>query len=170
MANENAAVFAGTEEQKKQLDAVIEKHKGTCGALIPVLHEAQNIYGYLPEEVQLMIAEGLDVTPAEVYGVVSFYTHFTTDPRGKYVVSICMGTACYVKGAGDILDKCKDILKIEVGGCSADGKFSLDATRCIGACGLAPIITVNEDVYGRISLDDVDGILEKYINDEGGEG
>ena len=162
-------MFAGTAEQKNQLDEVIAKYKGVCGALIPVLHEAQNIYGYLPEEVQLMIAEGLGITPAQVYGVVSFYHHFTVEPKGKYVVSVCMGTACYVKGAGDIVDKCKDILNIEVGGYSGDGKFSLDATRCIGACGLAPVMTINEDVYGRLKLDDIDGILQKYINDGGAE-
>ena len=172
MVKESTVVFAGTDEQKKQLDEVIAKYKDVCGALIPVLHEAQSIYGYLPEEVQLMIAEGLGVTPAEVYGVVSFYHHFTVDPKGKYVVSVCMGTACYVKGAGNIVEKCRDILNIEVGGCSSDGKFSLDATRCIGACGLAPVMTVNDDVYGRLNLDDVEGILKKYIgevNDGGAE-
>ena len=143
---------------------VINKHKQSKGALIPVLHEAQEIYGYLPVEVQTIIAEELDVPLAEVYGVVTFYTQFSLYPKGQYKIAVCLGTACYVKGSGDILDKIKEILGIEVGECTPDGKFSLEATRCIGACGLAPVLTVNDDVYGRLVVDDVPGIIEKYQN------
>ena len=158
----NTLPFQGTPEQEAQLKQVIESHKGQKGAVIPVLHEAQAIYGYLPIEVQEMISEGLDVPLAEIYGIVTFYAQFSLNPKGRYQIGVCLGTACYVKGSGDILDKVKELLNIEVGECSADGKFSLDATRCIGACGLAPVMTVNDDVYGRLTVDEVEGILKKY--------
>jgi len=164
MSAKNVPAFNGTKEQEAKLMEVIGKHKGTNGALIPVLHEAQEIYGYLPIEVQTMIAEGLDVPLAEVYGVVTFYAQFSLYPKGQYRIAVCLGTACYVKGSGDILDKIKERLGIEVGECTPDGKFSIDATRCIGACGLAPVLTVNDEVYGRLTVDDVDGILDKYMN------
>ncbi|MBR5614794.1 MAG: NAD(P)H-dependent oxidoreductase subunit E [Clostridia bacterium] len=154
--------FNGTKEQEQQLMAVIAEHKGQDGAVIPVLHKAQEIYGYLPIEVQEMISEGLDVPLAEIYGIVTFYTQFSLNPKGKYHIGVCLGTACYVKGSGDILDKIKEILGIEVGECTPDGLFSIEATRCIGACGLAPVLTVNDDVYGRLVVDDVEGILKKY--------
>lgn len=154
--------FNGTKEQEEQLKAVIESHKEQEGAAIPVLHKAQEIYGYLPVEVQTMIAEGLNVPLAEIYGIVTFYTQFSLYPKGQYQVAVCLGTACYVKGSGDILDKIKQRLGIDVGECTPDGRFSIDATRCIGACGLAPVLTVNEDVYGRLTVDDVDDILNKY--------
>lgn len=152
----------GTPEQREQLLQSIAKHKDTPGALILILHEAQEIYGYLPLEVQKTISQGLRIPLANVYGVVTFYTQFTLTPKGKYKVSICMGTACYVKGAGDILNKFKERLGIDAGQCTEDGLFSLDAARCIGACGLAPVITINEDVHGRLTADDVDGILAQY--------
>lgn len=158
----NTIPFNGTKEQEEQLKAVIERHKGEDGATIPVLHEAQEIYGYLPIEVQKMISEGLNVPLAEIYGIVTFYAQFSLNPKGKYQIGVCLGTACYVKGSGDILEKCKSILGIEVGECTPDGLFSIDATRCIGACGLAPVMTVNDDVYGRITADDVADILKKY--------
>ena len=158
----NTLPFQGTPEQEAQLKQVIVSHKGQKGAVIPVLHEAQAIYGYLPIEVQEMISEGLDVPLAEIYGIVTFYAQFSLNPKGRYQIGVCLGTACYVKGSGDILDKVKELLNIEVGECSADGKFSLDATRCIGACGLAPVMTVNDDVYGRLTVDEVEGILKKY--------
>lgn len=164
MSKQAVIPFKGTAEQEKELMQVIAEHKGQEGALIPVLHKAQEIYGYLPIEVQTMIAEGLDVTLAEVYGVVTFYTQFSLNPKGEYKVAVCLGTACYVKGSGDILDKFKQLLGIDVDECTPDGKFSIEATRCIGACGLAPVLTVNEDVYGRLVVDDVPGILEKYMN------
>lgn len=154
--------FNGTKEQEQQLMAVIAEHKDQDGAVIPVLHKAQEIYGYLPIEVQEMISEGLDVPLAEIYGIVTFYTQFSLNPKGKYHIGVCLGTACYVKGSGDILDKIKEILGIEVGECTPDGLFSIEATRCIGACGLAPVLTVNDDVYGRLVVDDVAGIIKKY--------
>ena len=162
MAKEAVIPFKGTAEQEEQLMSVIAQYKDQDGALIPVLHKAQEIYGYLPIEVQTMIADGLSVPLAEVYGVVTFYTQFSLNPKGEYKVGVCLGTACYVKGSGDILEKFKELLKIDVDGCTPDGKFSLEATRCIGACGLAPVFTINEDVYGRITADDVPGILAKY--------
>ena len=162
MAKEAVIPFKGTAEQEAELMSVIAKYKDQDGALIPVLHQAQEIYGYLPIEVQTMIADGLSVPLAEVYGVVTFYTQFSLNPKGEYKIGVCLGTACYVKGSGDILEKFKELLGIDVDGCTSDGKFSLEATRCIGACGLAPVFTINEDVYGRITADDVPGILAKY--------
>lgn len=162
MSKINTIPFKGTEEQKKQLMEVIENHKNEQGAVIPVLHEAQDIYGYLPIEVQKMISEGLNVPLAEIYGIVTFYTQFSLNPKGQYQIGVCLGTACYVKGSGDILDRIKEILGIDVGECTPDGRFSLDATRCIGACGLAPVFTVNDEVYGRLTVDDVDDIIAKY--------
>lgn len=162
MKKTQSVPFRGTKEQEERLKAVIEKHKGQQGATIPVLHEAQDIYGYLPIEVQEMISEGLDVPLAEIYGIVTFYTQFSLNPKGQYEIGVCLGTACYVKGSGDILEKIKSILGIDVGECSPDGKFSLTATRCVGACGLAPVVTINDDVYGRLVPDDVADILKKY--------
>ena len=150
------------DEREERLQEVIRKYKDTKGALIPVLHEAQEIYGYLPFSVQKKVAEGLNVSVAEVYGVITFYTQFTLEPKGEYQIQVCMGTACYVKGANLILDKFKEKLGINVGGCTEDGRFSLEACRCIGACGLAPVVMINEDVYGRLLPDEVEGILEKY--------
>ena len=164
MGEIKAPAFKDTAEQSAKLQEVIAKYKGTQGALIPVLHEAQTIYGYLPYEVQEKISEGLGVTMAEIYGVVTFYTQFSIYPKGEYNIAVCLGTACYVKGSGDIIDKIKERLGIDVGKFTEDGKFSLDATRCIGACGLAPVLTVNDDVYGRITVDDVDDILSKYMD------
>ncbi|MBE5039991.1 NADH-quinone oxidoreductase subunit NuoE family protein [Ructibacterium gallinarum] len=158
----NTLPFQGTPEQEAQLKKVIANHQGQKGAVIPVLHEAQDIYGYLPIEVQEMISEGLDVPLAEIYGIVTFYAQFSLNPKGRYQIGVCLGTACYVKGSGDILEKVKELLNIDVGECSADGKFSLDATRCIGACGLAPVMTINDDVYGRLTVDQVEDILKKY--------
>ena len=151
-----------SKEMEKKLQEIIAKYRDTRGALIQVLHEAQDVYGYLPLEVQLKISEGLNIPLAEVYGVVSFYTQFTTNPKGKYRVSVCMGTACYVKGSGDIFNELSAKLGIEAEECTADGRFSLTACRCIGACGLAPVLTVNDEVYGRLTVKDVDGILAKY--------
>lgn len=162
MSKPTTLPFRGTKEQEAKLMEVIAEHKGQQGSAIPVLHEAQEIYGYLPIEVQEMISEGLDVPLAEIYGIVTFYTQFSLNPKGDYRIGICLGTACYVKGSGDILEKFKERLSIDVGECTPDGKFSLDATRCIGACGLAPVLTVNDEVYGRLEVKDVDDILAKY--------
>ncbi len=157
-----AIPFKGTKEQEEKLMAVIAAHKNEKGSTIPVLHEAQEIYGYLPIEVQKMISEGLDVPLAEVYGIVTFYTQFSLNPKGVHPIGVCLGTACYVKGSGDILEKIKEILGIDVGECTADGKFSLDATRCIGACGLAPVMTIGDDVHGRLTVDQIEGIIKQY--------
>ena len=154
--------FQGTEEQKKQLDAIIAESRHDKSLLMSVMQQAQGIYGYLPKEVQVMIAEGMDVPLEKVYGVASFYAQFSLTPKGKYEISVCLGTACYVKGAGNIFDKLSEKLGIGADECTPDGKYSLTACRCIGACGLAPVLTVNEEVYGRITADDVDSILEKY--------
>ena len=163
MAFKKCAVpFAGTAEQEAQLKAVIAEHKDDRGALMPVLQKAQDIYGYLPIEVQTMIAEGMDIPLEKVYGVVTFYAQFSLNPKGKYRISVCLGTACYVKGSDDLFNKFSEILGIKGGEITPDGKFSLDACRCIGACGLAPVLTVNEDVYGNLTVDDVEGILAKY--------
>ena len=163
MAKRKTAVpFIGTAEQERRLKEVIAQNKDTQGALMPVMQLAQEIYGYLPIEVQKMIAEGLNLPLAEVYGVATFYAQFTLNPKGQYCVAVCLGTACYVRGSGTILERIQTKLGIESGGITPDGKFSLDATRCIGACGLAPVMTINEDVYGRLTPEDIDGILEKY--------
>ena len=163
MSTKRAQVaFSGTQEQKAALDKVIESHRDVPGALMPVLQQAQDIYGYLPLEVQREVSLGLEIPLEEVYGVVTFYSQFSLFPKGKYRVSVCLGTACYVKGAGPIFDKFKSELGIEDGECTEDGEFSLEACRCIGACGLAPVLTVNEDVYGRLTESDVEGILKKY--------
>lgn len=156
--------FSGTPEQEAKLMEVIEAYKDDPGAVMPVLQGAQEIYGYLPIEVQTMIAKGLDVPVEEVYGVSTFYSQFSLSPKGKYNISICLGTACYVKGAGDLMNKFSELLGIGAEECTADGKFSLTACRCIGACGLAPVLTVNDDVYGRLVVDDVQGILDKYAD------
>jgi len=161
--------FNGTAEQEKQLRDMIAEHKGQEGALMPVLQKAQDIYGYLPIEVQFIIAREFEVTLETVYGVVSFYSHFTLNPRGKYSISVCMGTACYVKGAGEILEKLEKKLNIEAGSVTPDGMFSLESARCIGACGLAPVIIVNEDVYPQVNPADIDAIIEKYAENSGGQ-
>lgn len=155
--------FYGTKEQEQTLRAKLAELKKQDSSLMVALQFAQELYGYLPYEVQLIIAEELGVTLSEVYGVVTFYSQFTLYPKGKYQIGICLGTACYVKGSGEIYDKLRNILGIESGECTSDMMFSLDATRCIGCCGLAPVMTVNDEVYGNITADDVDGILAKYI-------
>lgn len=158
----SAVPFTGTKEQEQELIKLVEVHKGQRGALMPILQGAQGIYGYLPIEVQKLVAKYLGVPLEEVYGVSTFYSQFTLNPKGKYKVSVCLGTACYVKGSGDVFNKLTECLGIEGGECSADGKFSLEACRCIGACGLAPVLTINDDVYGRLVADDIPGILAKY--------
>ncbi len=154
--------FKGTKEQEEKLIAVIDKYAGVRGAMMPILQEAQEIYGYLPIEVQTIIAERTGVALEEIYGIVSFYAQFKLNPDGQIAVSVCLGTACYVKGSGDIVEEFSRLLDIPVGSTSADGKYSLEATRCIGACGLAPVLTVNGEVYGRLTKADVPTILAKY--------
>ena len=153
--------FQGTPEQERELRDILAGLKDQPGALMPAMQKAQDIYGYLPIEVQTMIAEGLNVPVEEVYGVATFYSQFSLNPKGKVAISVCLGTACYVKGAGPVMEKICEILGVQPGETSADGKFSVDATRCLGACGLAPVITINEDVYGKLKPAEVKDILAK---------
>ncbi|MBE6551878.1 MAG: NADH-quinone oxidoreductase subunit NuoE [Ruminococcaceae bacterium] len=162
MAKKKSSVpFKGTKEQETKLYESIAAHKHIDGCLMPILQDAQNIYGYLPIEVQKMIADALDIPLSEVYGVATFYGQFSLSPKGEYVISICTGTACYVKGAKPIVDEVEKELGIKVGETTEDGKFSIQDTRCLGCCGLAPVLLVNEKVYGRITEKDVKGILEE---------
>ena len=154
--------FNGTPEQEALLKEAIASANGDKTFLMTVMQKAQDIYGYLPYEVPVMIAEGLDVPLEKVYGVATFYAQFALSPKGKYNISVCLGTACYVKGSQNIIDKLSEMLKIEPGECTMDLKFSLEACRCIGACGLAPVMTVNSDVYGRLTPDMLPGIMAKY--------
>ena len=154
--------FSGTKEQEEKLKKEIAECAGDNSQLMHVMQVAQEIYGYLPFEVQQMIADGMGVPLEKVYGVATFYAQFALSPKGEYAISVCLGTACYVKGSQEILDELSSQLGISAEECTPDGRFSLTACRCIGACGLAPVITVNDDVYGKITAADVKGILEKY--------
>ena len=161
--------FRGTAEQAARLLDVIETLKVQPGALMPILQQAQDIYGYLPKEVQVIVAKGLDLPLEEVYGVVTFYSQFSLNPKGRHQISVCLGTACYVKGAKDIYDRIAELLKIGEGEVTKDGKFSLDSCRCVGACGLAPVVMVNDKVYGRVSPDDIKSIVDEYLGRDGEE-
>lgn len=163
MEKTKSVPFNGTQEQEAMLRAVIEELRNDQGCLMPIMQKAQDIYGYLPYEVQKIISDELDVSMEKIYGVATFYSQFNLYPKGQYKISVCLGTACYVKGSGDIYNKLMEILGIAGGECTADGKFSLDACRCIGACGLAPVMMINDDVYGRLTPDELDGILAKYM-------
>lgn len=155
--------FNGTPEQEAKLDAYIAEHRAEEGCLMPIMQEAQLIYGYLPKEVQIHIAEKLEIPAEEVFGVATFYSMFNLSPKGKYQISVCLGTACYVKGSREVLDKICEILDIQPGECTEDGMFSIEACRCVGACGLAPVMMVNgSDVYGRLKASEVEAIIEKY--------
>ena len=151
-----------TKEKFDELEQIISANKHKKGALIPILNEAQKIFGYVPIEVQKKISENLDIALAEIYGVVTFYSQFTLQPKGKHAIGVCLGTACYVKGSQQVLERLKRELNIEVGETTPDGKFTLEATRCIGACGLAPVMTINNDVYGRLVEKDIPDIIKKY--------
>ena len=154
--------FKGTPEQEQKLQAVIAANRQDPSKLMAVMQEAQEIYGYLPFEVQEMIADGMNVPLEKVYGVATFYAQFALSPKGVYNISVCLGTACYVKGSQMILDELEKELGIKAGGTTPDGQFTLEATRCLGCCGLAPVMTVGEEVYGRLTPADVKGILAKY--------
>ena len=160
--NLTTVMFRGTKAQEEKLKAVIAELRDTPGALMPILQKAQDIYGYLPTEVQRIIALELGVSMEEVYGVATFYSQFALNPKGEIAIAVCLGTACYVKGSGEILDKICQELGMVSGATSPDGKFSIEATRCIGACGLAPVLTINNEVYGRLTAADVPSILAKY--------
>ena len=155
--------FKGTKQQEKEFVDFVRAHSQDKGSMMPILQKAQEMYGYIPEEVQIIIAEETGVPLSEIYGIVSFYSQFTLNPKGKYQISVCLGTACYVKGSGDILDKVCDIIGCGAGSITDDGVFSVDATRCIGACGLAPVLTVNENVYGRLDVAETEKIMKKYV-------
>lgn len=150
------------EEVNPQLDALLEEYRGDQSALIEVLHKAQELVGYLPEDVQLKIADGLGVAPGDVYSVISFYSHFSTKPKGKYHIALCLGTACYVKGSPDIVDRLERELHIKSGDSTDDGMYSLEIVRCLGACGLGPVMTVNGEVYGLLSPDKAVTILKEF--------
>ena len=146
----------------KELDEFILSIEDKQGALISVLHKAQEIFGYLPQEIQSFVAERLGLSLAKVYGVVSFYSFFTMTPKGKHPVSVCMGTACYVRGAGKVLEDFEKQLGISAGETTVDGEFSIDALRCVGACGLAPVVLIGEDVYGKDEAKGVKELIAKY--------
>ena len=158
--------FDGTPDQEQRLRAKLAELKTKEGALMPAMQYAQELYGYLPYEVQQIIAEELGVTLSEVYGVTTFYSQFSLYPKGKYRVGICLGTACYVNGSQAVYEKLQQLLGIHSGECTADRLFSLDATRCVGCCGMAPVMTVNDDVYGKVTPDMVEEILAKYSSEE----
>ena len=159
---EHCEAKCGTAEQEKALEAVIKASRSTPGCLMHILQEAQGIYGYLPMPVQKKIAEGLGISLAEVYGVVTFYAQFSLKPKGKNRISVCLGTACYVKGSDKILEEVEKQLGIKCGECTEDGLFSIDSCRCVGACGLAPVMMIGEEVYGKLTPDMVKGILDAH--------
>lgn len=162
MDTKTTVPFHGTKEQEEQLRQIIAEMKDEKGALMPIMQKAQEIYGYLPYEVQKIISDDMGVPMEKIYGVATFYSMFNLQPKGEYQISVCLGTACYVKGSGAIFDKLKEKLDIGGGECTPDGKFSLDACRCIGACGLAPVMMINDEVYGKLTVEELDGILAKY--------
>jgi NADP-reducing hydrogenase subunit HndA len=153
---------AGQGKKYAFIDRIIERHKDEKGSMIPILHEVQQEMGYLPEDVQAYIAQKLGVPLSEVYGIVTFYALFNTKPKGKHKISICLGTACYVRGAGKILEEFEKQLNIKVGETTPDGLFTLEGCRCLGACGLAPVLTVDEHVHGRLKTSDVAEIIAQY--------
>ena len=146
----------------KKICEICDRYANEKTPLMMILSDIQKEYGYIPLEVQEIVSERTGVSVSEIYGVVTFYSFFSLKPKGRVVIGVCLGTACYVKGADLLLDELKKALDVEVGDCTEDGKFSLEACRCIGACGLAPVLTVNDDVYGRLTVDDIEGILQKY--------
>lgn len=166
---EAQAALAQEEEARlyAKLDQIIEKHKQVKGPLIQVLHAAQELFGWLPEQVQMRVSQGLDIPLSEVHGVLSFYSFFTTVPRGKHTIRVCLGTACYVRGGKQVLEKFEQELAIPVNGTTDDREFSLEVNRCVGACGLAPVVTVGPDIYRRVKVDKIPGIVAKYRNGGG---
>lgn len=153
----------GCNGKDPKMQEILETYKQDKSNLIQILNEVQEYYGYVPEKAQLAISEYLDIPMAEIYGVVTFYSRFTLKPKGKYHIAVCLGTACFVKGSEQVLERAKQRLGIDVGETTKDGKFSLEATRCIGACGLAPVFTVNDEVYGKATVKMMDEVLDKYM-------
>ncbi len=162
ITKEKTVPFFGTKEQEKELVNSIDELKHEKGSLIPILQKAQDIYGYLPIEVQTIVSDELNIPLEKIYGVVTFYSFFSLYPKGKNSISVCLGTACYVKGSGEIYNSLSEMLGISSGECTSDGNFSLDACRCVGACGLAPVMIINDDVYGNVIKEDLYDILNKY--------
>ena len=164
MGNDCKGCSCGNEVKDEKLEKLLKKYTTDKSNLIQILNEVQEAYGYIPESCQKGISEYLELPMAEIYGVITFYSRFTLKPKGKYNVAVCLGTACFVKGSEKLLDRVKEKLGIDVGETTADGKFSIEATRCIGACGLAPVFTVNEEVHGKATVATVDEVIEKYKN------
>ena len=155
----------GNNPKDEEMNSILEKYSKDKSNLIQILNEVQENYGYIPKYSQISISEYLDIPLAEIYGVITFYARFTLKPKGKYNIAVCLGTACFVKGSEKVLDKAKEILKIDVGETTEDGKFSLEATRCIGACGLAPVFTVNEEVYGKATPELMEKVIAEFHPD-----
>ncbi len=151
----------GNAKENNELKEILEKYEKDKSNLIQILNQVQEKYGYISQEAQKAISEYLDISMAEVYGVITFYSRFTLKPKGKYNIAVCLGTACFVKGSEKVLDKVKDILKIDVGQTTEDGLFSIEATRCVGACGLAPVFTVNDEVYGKATPEMVESVIKR---------
>ena len=156
----------GCNGKDPKMEEILNTYKQEKDNLIQILNEVQEYYGYVPEKAQLAISEYLSIPMAEIYGVITFYSRFTLKPKGKYHIAVCLWTACFVKGSEKILDRAKERLGIDVGETTKDGKFSLEATRCVGACGLAPVFTVNDEVYGKATVKTMDEILDKYMEIE----
>ncbi|WP_291546871.1 NAD(P)H-dependent oxidoreductase subunit E [Clostridium sp. HMP27] len=154
------------QEKLKKLEEYIDGLEVKEGELINILHEAQDIFGYLPEELQLFISRKLGISAAKVFGVVTFYSFFTMEPKGKHVISVCMGTACFVKGADKILNEFRKLLNIKEGSSTKDGMFTIDTLRCVGACGLAPVVIVDGKVFGRVKVEDVQNIIKQYSTED----
>jgi len=151
-----------SEEQIKQLDELIETYGKKDGGLIPLLEKAQDLLGYLPESVQQRIADKTDISPNRIYGVITFYSFFTMEPRAKHRIQLCMGTACYVKGAEEIMKKLEKNYNVKMGESTKDGRFTFEKARCLGACGLAPVMVIDDKVYGKVNIDEIDDILSQY--------
>ena len=156
----------GNKNENKELNEILSKYEKDKSNLIQILNQVQEKFGYISEESQKAISEYLDIPMAEVYGVITFYSRFTLKPKGKYNIAVCLGTACFVKGSEKVLDKVKEILKIDVGETTEDGLFSIEATRCVGACGLAPVFTVNDEVYGKSTPELVESVINKIKEEE----
>lgn len=154
--------FDENDDRFSKIKQIIKEHKAVKGALIPVLHETQKIYGYIPERIMQIASEEFNIPMSEIYGVATFYSQFALEPKGKHIIKVCLGTACYVKGSQDIMDRLCSLLEIQVGKTTEDGLFTLEATRCLGGCGLAPVMMIDDKVYGKLIPDDVIKIIEEY--------
>lgn len=154
------------EKLANEMKELLKNYSQDKSNLIQILNEVQEKYGYIPKQSQIEISNYLSIPMAEIYGVITFYSRFTLEPKGKYNISVCLGTACFVKGSQALLDRLKERLKIDEGQTTLDGKFSIDATRCVGACGLAPVFTINNEVYGKATVKKLDEVLDEYMKKE----